>query len=42
LPPSAAETLSLLLRTWIARLMQAWDAERIDEQREILGKLGGG
>ena len=31
-----------LLRTWIARLMQAWDAERTDEQREPLGKLGGG
>jgi hypothetical protein len=31
-----------ILRSWIARLMQAWDAERIDEQRETLGKLGGG
>ena len=31
-----------LLRNWIAGLMQAWDAERTDEQRETLGKLGGG
>ncbi len=31
-----------LLRTWIAGLMQAWDAERTGEQRETLGNLGGG
>jgi len=31
-----------ILRTWVGRLMQAWDAERIDKQRETLGKLGGG
>lgn len=31
-----------ILRSWIAWLMQAWGAERIDEQRETLGKLGGG
>ena len=31
-----------ILRTWIAGLMQAWDAERADAQRETLGKLGGG
>lgn len=27
---------------WIAALMHAWDAERTDQQRETLGKLGGG
>jgi hypothetical protein len=31
-----------ILRTWIARMMRAWDAERTDGQRETLGKLGGG
>jgi hypothetical protein len=31
-----------ILRTWVAELMQVSDAERIDEQRETLGKLGGG
>lgn len=31
-----------LFRDWIAALMQAWDAERADQQRETLGKLGGG
>lgn len=31
-----------LLRDWIAGLMHAWDAERTDQQRETLGKLGGG
>ena len=31
-----------ILRNWIAGLMQAWDAERTDQQRETLGKLGGG
>ncbi len=31
-----------ILRTWLAGLLQTWDAERTDEQRETLGKLGGG
>jgi hypothetical protein len=31
-----------LLRDWIAGLMRARDAERAEEQRETLGKLGGG
>jgi len=31
-----------LLRDWLAGLMRAWDADRTDEQRETLGKLGGG
>ena len=31
-----------ILRDWIAGLMRAWDAERNDEERETLGKLGGG
>ena len=31
-----------ILRTWIAVLMQAWDAARADAERETLGKLGGG
>ena len=31
-----------ILRTWIAGLIRASNAERIDEQREVLGKLGGG
>lgn len=31
-----------ILRTWIAGMMQTWDAERTGEQRETLGKLGGG
>lgn len=31
-----------LLRDRIAALMHAWDAERTDQQRETLGKLGGG
>lgn len=31
-----------VLGAWLARSKQAWDAERIQEQREILGKLGGG
>ena len=30
------------LRALIAGLMQAWDVERREEQRETLGKLGGG
>jgi hypothetical protein len=32
----------VLLRDWIAGLTHAWDAERTDQQRETLGKLGGG
>ena len=31
-----------ILRTWIAGVVHAWDAERSGEQRETLGKLGGG
>jgi hypothetical protein len=30
------------LRSWIAGLMHGWDDERTDQQRETLGKLGGG
>ena len=30
------------LRDWIAGMMQTWDAARADQQRETLGKLGGG
>ena len=39
---SGRDTQLALLRAWIAGLMQIWDAERTDEQRETLGKLGGG
>ena len=31
-----------ILRSWIGGLMQEWDAERGERQRETLGKLGGG
>jgi hypothetical protein len=31
-----------LLRDWITTLMRVSDAERTDEERETLGKLGGG
>ena len=31
-----------ILRTCIAGLRHAWDVERAQQQRETLGKLGGG
>jgi hypothetical protein len=31
-----------VLRSWTAGLMRSWDVERREEQRETLGKLGGG
>ena len=31
-----------ILRTWIAGLRYAWDAEHAQQRQETLGKLGGG
>lgn len=31
-----------ILRDWIGKLLKSWDAQSSEEQRETLGKLGGG
>ncbi len=39
---SRREDQLAVLRDWIDGLTQSWDSERNAEQRENLGKLGGG
>ncbi len=40
--PGRREDQLAILRTWVAGLKCTWDAERAQQQRETLGKLGGG